>query len=362
MSKWLDEVGYQIELTGEQKNLWSELNKQGNVTVPITVSGYNMAQSLIQNSEKIATYIDESHIDQSIYTASAIGESIAGTAISGATLSYPPDKLPQAYYQLDKVVSQRTNHVDISQKLRSIDPSLADEYDNAWLGLHATSKDETRSPMLLIREVVNRLYHHYAPDYKVKAHFNLSKDEKIERRHRVDYIATLIDAWRKPAFLREKQALLDIYGELSNKLSHDELTSRVAERFAEVDLAEHAIRELGLSRTGDKLEKLAEGAGKKCDFKFSGSPSYYFESKYTKSLAISYLTSVVQNALEQIKYSIDGAGIGCVWIFTYAQPDDLSRFQGDVMTIKSKFSSIGFPFKLNVQIYGLGLYGDATII
>lgn len=119
LSKWLDEVGYQIELTDEQKNLWSELDKQGNVPAPITLSGINMAQSLVQNSEEIAIYIDQSRIDQAIYTASAIGESIAGTAISGATLSYPPDKLPQAYYQLDKVVSQRTNQVDISQKLRS---------------------------------------------------------------------------------------------------------------------------------------------------------------------------------------------------------------------------------------------------
>ena len=193
LSKWIDEVGYQIELTGEQKNLWAELDKQGNVPVPITVSGYNMAQSLVQNSEKITTYIDDSHIEQSIYTASAIGESGAGTAISGATLSYPPDKLPQAYYQLDKVVSQRTNQDDISQKLRLIDPSLADEYDNAWLGLHSTPTDENRSPMFLMREVVNRLYEHYAPDDKVMAQFNLGKDEKITRKHRIDYIASLVD-------------------------------------------------------------------------------------------------------------------------------------------------------------------------
>lgn len=223
LANWLDEVGYQIELVDEQKNLWTELDKQSNIPTPITVSGYNMAQSLVQNSQEITTYLDQSHIDQSIYTASAIGESIAGTAISGASLSYPPGQLPQAYYQLDKVISQHSNQTNISQRLRSIDSSLADEYDNAWRALHSASTDETRSPMFLMREVINRLYHHYAPDDKVRIHFGLDKDVKIERRHRIDYIATLLDSWRKDTFLKEEKAFLDVYGELSSAHKHGAL-------------------------------------------------------------------------------------------------------------------------------------------
>lgn len=223
LSQWLDEVGYQMEVVSEQKNLWSELNKQDNVPSQVTVSGYNMARSLEQNTEEMAMWIDSSNIDQSINTASAIVQSGAGTAISGATLSYPPDKLPQAYFQLDKVVSQRSDQSDISQKLRLIDSSLADEYDNAWLGLHSIPKDETRSPMFLMREVMNRLYHHYAPDDEVRKYHHIDDNEKITRRHRVDYIASLVNSWRKQTFLDEEKAFLDIYGELSRAHKHGEI-------------------------------------------------------------------------------------------------------------------------------------------
>ena len=180
-----------------------------------------------------------------------------------------------------------------------------------------------------------------------------------------DWQAFVDDQSRLQRYIDHVEDVASIFGfsrELSDKLSYDELTSRVAERFAEVDLAEHAIRELDLPRIGGKLQKLAEGTSKKCDFKYLGSPPYYFESKYTKNLTISNLNSVVQEALEQIKNSIEDTCVGCVWIFTYAQPDDLSGFQDVVMTIKNRFSNIGFPFKLNVQVYSLGLYGDATII
>lgn len=158
----------------------------------------------------------------------------------------------------------------------------------------------------------------------------------------------------------EVAGILGFSRELSNNLSNDALMSRVAERFAEVDLAEHAIRELGLSKAGGKLEKLIEGVNKRCDFKFL---TYYFESKYTKNISVASLTEVVEEALNQIKNSMDGNGTtGCVWIFTYTQPDDPRQFQQEVEAIKRSFSQIGFDFKLNVQVYGRGLYGDATII
>lgn len=209
--------------------------------------------------------------------------------------------------------------------------------------------------------------------YQGVANQSLDKFRKIAQNKQMDRVYKLIENdWR--AFINDKARLqryidhvtdaASIFGfsrELSDKLSYGELINRVAERFSEIDLAEHAIRELGLPKTGEKLEKIAEGVSKRCDFKFSGKPPYYFESKYTKKLAIGHLATIVEGALEQIKNSIDNAGIGCVWIFTYAQPDSPSSFQQEVMKIKKKYSNIGFPFKLNVQVYSSGLYGDAII-
>ncbi len=223
LANWVDEVGFQEEVADAQKNLWKDLEKQGNVPTPIINSANFLSQNILQQSEKVAMWIDQSNIDNSLFTAGTASEAMFGTTISGASLSYPPGQVPQSYYNLEKVVSQRSQQDEISQKLRAIDGSLADEYDNAWAGLHTAIKDKTRSPMLLIREVVNRLYHHYAPDDRVRSFHSLTSADKIERKHRIDYIASQIDPWRKQTFLNEEQAFLNIYGELSKAHKHGEL-------------------------------------------------------------------------------------------------------------------------------------------
>lgn len=210
--------------------------------------------------------------------------------------------------------------------------------------------------------------------YQGVARQSLDKFRKIAHEKEVDAVYRLIESdWQ--AFINDKlrlrryvdhvqgvDGILGFSRELSAKLTYDQLLSRVAERFAEVDLAEHAIRELDLPKSGGKLEKLAEGLDKKCDFRFLGNPSRYFESKYTKNISPGSLTTITRDALEQIKNSIDTVGIGCIWIFTYSQPDNPMNFQQEVMKIKNIFSNTGFGYKLNVQVYSRGLYGDATVI
>ncbi len=210
--------------------------------------------------------------------------------------------------------------------------------------------------------------------YQSVAMQSLDKFRKMAHGKQVDAVFNLVESdWqafvgdrlRLQRYIDHVQGVDSIFGfsrELSPKLTYDELLSRVAERFSEVDLAEHAIRELGLSKSGGKLEKLVEGPSKKCDFRFSGNPSRYFESKYTKNITPSSLTTITGDALEQIKNSIDATGIGCVWIFTYSQPNNPMGFQQEVMKIKGKFINAGFDYKLNVQVYSHGLYGDATVI
>lgn len=210
--------------------------------------------------------------------------------------------------------------------------------------------------------------------YQGVARQSLDKFSKIAANKQIDAVFQLIkNDWqafigskerlqRYVDYVRGVDSILGFSRELSPKLSYDELLSRVAERFAEVDLAEHAIRELGLPGLGGKLEKLVEGNGKKCDFRFLGTPKRYFESKYTKNINPRNLATITEGALEQIKNSIDNGGIGCIWIFTYSQPDNPMNFQQEVMKIKDKFCNLGFGYKLNVQVYSRGLYGDATVI
>jgi hypothetical protein len=208
--------------------------------------------------------------------------------------------------------------------------------------------------------------------YQSVAQQSLDKFKKIaESRKMKDDYKLLVSDWqtfidnperikRYAEHVEEVAGILGFSRELSDNLSDEALMSRVAERFAEVDLAEHVIRELHLPQNGSKLEKLIEGSVKKCDFKHA---PHYFESKYTKNISISSLRELVGEALDQIKNSMESeSDIGCVWIFTYTQPDDPRQFQQEIEEIQRGYSGIGFDFRLNLQVYGRGLYGDATIL
>jgi len=223
LADWAEEIGFQEEVVDAQKNLWEDLEKQRGVPRPIVNSGNFLSQNMLQQSQKVAMWVEDSHIDNCLFTAGTASEVMGGTIISGASLSYPPRQFPPSYHNLEKIMSQRLQQEEISQKLRAIDESLGNEYDNAWAGLHTATKDKTRSPMFLIREVVIRLYHYHAPDEKVREFHQLTSKDKIKRRHRIEYIASRIDPWRKQAFLDEEQAFLTICDELSKAHKHGEL-------------------------------------------------------------------------------------------------------------------------------------------
>lgn len=223
LAGWIEEVGFQEEAADAQKNLWEDLERQGNVPRPIVNSGNFLSQNILQQSEKVAMWVEDSQIDNCLFTAGTASEVMMGTTVSGASLSYPPGQLPPSCHNLEKIMSQRSQQEETSQKLRAIDKSLGDEYDNAWAGLHTATRDETRSPMFLIREVVMRLYHHYAPDEKVRGFHQLTSKDKIKRHHRIEYIASQIAPGRKQAFLDEEQAFLTICDELSKAHKHGEL-------------------------------------------------------------------------------------------------------------------------------------------
>lgn len=155
--------------------------------------------------------------------------------------------------------------------------------------------------------------------------------------------------------------ILGFSSELVPKLSMDQLTGRVSERFAEIDLAEHVIRELDLDGGLEKLVKLNEEKSSTCDFLLKKGIPYYFEAKFTKNITKGNLEFITDKALSQIRASMNTPGQGCIWIFTYMYPDNGSIFQSEVMATKKLFSKIGFPFTLNVQTYSHGLYGDAVV-
>ena len=166
--------------------------------------------------------------------------------------------------------------------------------------------------------------------------------------------------------IKNFESLLGFSSELSENLSIEELASRVAERFAEIDLAKHVIREYFLEQQNkSQLEKLIEkaNAGKICDFRLQLLQNIVcFEAKYTSSISESSIKSIIKKALSQILETDQNVKLGVIWIFTYKSPENPHNFQTLIESIKAEFqNSTALSFLLTIQIYSAGLFGDCTV-
>lgn len=161
-------------------------------------------------------------------------------------------------------------------------------------------------------------------------------------------------------------SLIGFERELSKNLSIERLISRVAERFAEIDLAKHIITEYSLeAQSNNQLEKLIEkvNVGKTCDFRLQLSKNVVcFEAKYTSSISENSIKSITKKALAQILETDKSVRVGVVWIFTYQSPKDPGKFQDLIERVKCSMTNPpALHFLLTVQTYSLGCYGDCVV-
>lgn len=226
VNQWVDEIGFQEENTDNQGKLWKELqNSKINFPSSVMASGTSISQSVLENSNRVLQNIWDSGIEQSLYTAGTASEVLSGVSFSAVVYS-PPMRAnpPQSYIDLTNSLTQRNQQQTVIDKLEQIDPNIRIEYENAWSSLRGGIVDKTRGPMFLIREAIRNLYDHYAPDTEILKMFpeiKLKKD--IQRQHKVKYIESLIDPWKRQTFLNEEKAFIDIYGELSKAHKDEQL-------------------------------------------------------------------------------------------------------------------------------------------
>lgn len=215
-NSWAEQLGVQGEFIDSEITLWKELDQRGNVPVPITTSGNYISQDLLNQSNDLVQYVETSKIPQTLISLGTISVAGSAVAMSGASLSYPPNQIPQAYVNLERLNNQQVHQNDISSRIRTVNPALADEYDNVWTSFYSGTTDKTRSPMFLMREVITHLIHHYSPDDKTKGFHSLPVGTNPTRRQRVQYIASLIDQSVRQAFINQEQAILDVYEALND--------------------------------------------------------------------------------------------------------------------------------------------------
>lgn len=225
VGEWADEIGFQEEQVDNQSKLWKELNKAGSpYPEVVTASGVSVSQSMVDSSNRLLGDIWDSGIDQSVSTAGTSSEALSGISFSAVVYSPYSSNPPEPYFALKRVLDQRSQQEKVADRLGMVDRSLKDEYLNAWQGLHKMQNDKERAPMFLIREVIRRLFGHYAPDEKVIEMFDEVKSRAdIHRSHRIRYIASVINPWRKQTFLSQEKAFNDIYNDLSKAHKDGEL-------------------------------------------------------------------------------------------------------------------------------------------
>lgn len=216
VGQWLDEIGYQQEVTDLQSKIWKALISVQSMPTSVTASGVSLSQTMLNQSNHLLDITQNSGIDESLNTAGTALTSLSGVSFSAISSSPFQNNPPQAYIELNRILTQRNQQPTIASKLGSINQSLRNEYENAWAGLYSSVDDKTRSPMFLMREVVRRLYDNYAPDDQVMKLFpELQTKKDVKRQHKVKYIANKIDPWKRQAFLVQEKAFIDIYNELS---------------------------------------------------------------------------------------------------------------------------------------------------
>lgn len=208
-----------------------ELGNTDNLPQPVALSADLVSQSIVQNSQRILNQLSQSGIDDSTSTAGTAITTMSGVLASGASGAYPPNAYPTAYLGLKRVIDQRSQQEEIAGRLAQLDTSIADEYNNAWQNLYIATRDKTRSPMFLIREVYTRLLHRFAPDEEVIRLLNLTDKSNITRSHRIEYIASLLAPWKRETLLKEKEAFLNIYKSLNKAHKHGTLNVEQTKSF-----------------------------------------------------------------------------------------------------------------------------------
>ena len=215
-NNWAEQLGIQEEFVESEMTLWKELDQKGNTPVHIANSGNFVSHDLLNQSKNLIKYVETSNIRQALVSLGTTSVAASGIVMSGVSLMYSQTQIPQAYVNLERLNNQQIHQTDISNRIRTVNPVFSEEYDKVWSSLYSGTTDKTRSPMFLMREVITHLIHHYSPDDNARTFHSLPTGQRLTRRQRVQYIASLIDPSVKQAFINQEQAILDVYEALND--------------------------------------------------------------------------------------------------------------------------------------------------
>lgn len=225
LSKLHSQTGYIENLIEANISAWEKLKTLPMSTTPVSLaSGATLSQAVLDEAVQLQNLSGQPSWQLSLDALGSVTQAMTTVTYSGTAFVQSNNPIQQKSFQpIIQIIDHTKHEINVVEALKNIDQSLADEYQNAWNGLYSAIIDATRSPMFLIREVVTRLYDHFANDQDVKTFFlsdpnsRLSKtpNEKPTRRERIQYIASSLPSPKDQAFLAQEQAFVQIYDDLS---------------------------------------------------------------------------------------------------------------------------------------------------
>lgn len=188
---------------------------------------------------------------------------------------------------------------------------------------------------------------------------DLNEDqEEILELVKSDWEKSISSDWQEHENrIKNFSKICDFSYELSSNLSFTDLLGKVGQNFAEIDCANHLLREFKTR----KIEKLLPPKGKKAsDFIVFDEENVCVEVKYVSKVAKKTISERVKKALSQIDASLENhGGRGAVFIFSYDQYRVGMDAQNLMEQVKESIKeNADFDFTLSLQLYHKGFYGD----
>lgn len=227
------QTGYVENLVEANISAWEKLKTLPMSSTPVSfASGATLSQAVLDESNQLENLVGNPNWQQSMVALGSVSQAMTSVTYSGTAFLQPQNVFQQSpFLPIVQILDHTKRESDMAVALKGIDKSLGDEYENAWTGLYSANIDPTRAPMFLIREVVTRLYDHFATDQDVKSFFMLDPNSRLAkapndsptRRERIQYIASTLPTPKDKAFLAQEHAFIQIYIDLNKAHSRNQL-------------------------------------------------------------------------------------------------------------------------------------------
>ncbi len=226
-------LGNEVEDIDLQINAWEDVGEKNEKVTPFISIALEFSKKIVEQSEKSRQRFNQYMISASHDSTMSIIDTASTLAASAVAFSSDEQNKPLSYTRLVEFIDRKDYRSEISRKLLTIDPLLAEKYKNVWNS--SSLSQDYASSMFGMRQIMWELYKHFASDKDVKNYCEnegieyLNKEGRIKHSARIKFISSkIIDKNTLSAFLAEEKAFVEIINKLSYAKKRTEINNEKA--------------------------------------------------------------------------------------------------------------------------------------